>query len=55
MAWLRRLRARWSTAFTGSTIAEFDKDTGELWRVPGVHPSRERWLLYRIWATWRAQ
>lgn len=48
------MQARWTTAFTGSTIAEIDFHTGEVLKVSGLYPERERSLLYRIWATWRA-
>lgn len=48
---LARLRARLQTAWTGSTIAEVDTDTGELVRVPGRHPARERSWWWRAWQT----
>ena len=58
IAWLRsamrKLNAHRQCAFTGSTIAEIDTDTGELICVPGQHPPRERWLLARAWATLQA-
>ena len=48
--------ARLQTAWTGSTIAEIDTDTGELICVPGQYPAQERswwWRLNRtICNTW---
>ena len=54
-AWWRRLQSWRRTAYTGSTLAEIDTDTGELVSVPGFYPPRERWLLWRMLATWRAR
>ena len=52
--WWWQMQARWNTSFTGSTITEVDFRTGEVIKVPGIYPSRERSILYRLWATWRA-
>ena len=49
-----KLRARFQTAWTGSTIAEIDTDTGELIRVPGFHPPRERSWSWRLLQTLKA-
>jgi hypothetical protein len=48
------MRARIDLAFTGSTLAVIDKDTGEVYRVPGFLPERERSFWWRLRQTIRA-
>ncbi len=48
------IRARLQTAWTGSTIAEIDTDTGELACVPGQYPAQQRSWWWRMWQTVRS-
>lgn len=49
-----KLLARFQTAWTGSTIAEIDTDTGQLVCVPGQYPARERSWWWRFFQTLKA-
>ena len=57
-ALVRRLRAKWQSAFTGSTLLEAEwwpgnPKRGGLLRIPGHYPERERSIWWRIRQTVR--